>query len=264
MLVTVAILWRRNWASLCDGGLCDESKDVQLGPGRPGTCTRFIWLPRQSFSMAFHPHGIHALFSLVHICRLRHNLWFSTWLQIPVECMLQWPLKLHYGWQEKEPRNSSPKPVVVKNPSCLKRCFLFLSLASVTKRRRERKTRGLWKKERDYLEIIFFASLILLRNRRFNQWEAEAERGGNYWSLGYGRGVVIIKHLWDGREEMVKNKRFSLTSLLLYLIPLLTQGKTKPRDQGRALYLVAFLHWEGHLVGDDDRSVWLFRLREDA
>ena len=61
---------------------------------------------------------------------------------------------------------------------------------------------------------------------------------------------------------MVKNKKFSLTSLLLYMIPLLIQGKTKPRDQGRVLDLVAFLHGEGHLVGDDDRSVWLFRLRE--
>ena len=89
--VTVAILWRRR---LSLGGLCDESKDVQLVPGRPGTWTRFIWLLRQSFSMAFHPHGIHTLFGLVHLCRLCRHLWFSTWLHIPVEYMLKTPVRM--------------------------------------------------------------------------------------------------------------------------------------------------------------------------
>ena len=160
-----------------------------------------------------------------------------------------------------EPRDSSPKPVVVKRPCSLKWCFLFLSLASVTERREERRTRGLWKK-REIILKPFSLPVWFCSETGFDQWESEAERGGNCWSLDYGGGVVIIKHLWDSREEMVKSKKFSLNFLLLYMIPLLTQGKTQPRDRGRVLDIIAFLHWEGHLVGEDNRSAVLFRLRE--
>lgn len=110
--------------------------------------------------------------------------------------------------------------------------------------------------------LIFFfllACFCWLTNRRFNQRESERKSGNNHWSLDFLMKKVI-KRLSHGKEEMVRNK--VLFSLLPCMMPLLAQHKTKPRGQGKMLDLVIFPCWEGRLDRGDDRSAWLFRIRE--
>lgn len=109
----------------------------------------------------------------------------------------------------------------------------------MTERRRERKSEGLGEKRGIILKSFpLLACFCWLNNQRvnkgFNQRESERESGGNHQSLGYFLsdffevGREIIKQPRIGKEEIVRNKKLSLGSLLPCMIPLLTQGKTKP------------------------------------